>query len=173
MRRSLVFCLVFFFSAALNAADKGNENIRSVENLDLNKFSGKWYEIARLPTPFEEGLARIAVTYTLQPNGQIEVLNEGVKDGKPASIKGRAWYPDPKKVSRMMVSFFLWFASDYIVFDMDPDGKSYMMITGRTKDSFWLFSRAPKMDDALYQKELKEAEETGFDLAKLIRVPQE
>lgn len=157
----------------LYGQDKSNAGIRSLDGLDLTNFSGKWYEIARLPTPFEEGLSMITSTYNLQKDGSIEVVNEGIKAGKPTSIKGRAWIPDPKIPSRMMISFFLWFASDYIILDMDPEGKSYLVITGRTKDSFWLFGRTPKMDRALYDKELKEAKELGFDLSRLILVDQE
>lgn len=173
MKHFTVTVLFLFLTAALFAADPDNASIPSVENLDLVKFSGKWYEIARLPTPFEEGLIKITSTYTVLSNGTIEVLNEGIKDGKPSSIRGRAWYPDPKKVSRMMISFFLWFASDYIVIDMDPEGKNYLLVTGRTKNSFWVFSRTPKMEAGLYRKKLDEAEKLGFDLSRLIEVPQE
>lgn len=169
----LLVILIMLLSAAVFAQDKSNAGIRSVANLDLEKFAGKWYEIARLPTPFEEGLIKITSTYNIQKDNLIEVINEGVKDGKPTMIKGRAWYPDPKTVSRMMISFFLWFASDYIIIDMDKDGKNYLMITGRTKDSWWLFSRTPIMENSLYDKKIKEAADMGFDMSRLIKVVQE
>lgn len=172
-RLFLLVILFFLASAHAFGQDKSNAGIRPLENLDLVKFSGKWYEIARLPTPFEEGLTKITSTYNIQKDNLIEVVNEGMRDGKPTLIKGRAWYPDPKTVSRMMISFFLWFASDYIILDMDREGEVYLVVTGRTRDSWWLFCRTPVMDSALYAKKLKEAADMGFDMTRLIKVPQE
>lgn len=168
----LALVLVFVFSLCF-AQDKNGAGVRPMPNLDLTNFSGKWYEIARLPTPFEEGLSRITATYNLSVNGEIEVINEGIKDGKPTSVKGRAWAPDPKVPAKMLISFFLWFASDYIILDMDAAGKSYLVVKGRTMNSYWLFSRTPKMDKKLFDRKLEEAGALGFDLSKLILVDQD
>ena len=153
------------------ASDKSTRDIQPVTNIDLTRYTGRWYEIARLPVIFENELDHVTATYSLKENGRIEVLNEGLRKGKLQSVKGNASVEDPKVPAKLFVSFFLWFGSDYIVFDLDPEYR-YAMVTGSTKDYLWILSRTPSMDDKIYSNLLDEAKNKGFETSNLIFVDQ-
>jgi lipocalin len=85
----------------------------TVKELDIPRFMGKWYEIARYEHFFEKGMTHVTADYTLLDNGKIRVENKGIKNGEPKTITGKAKQPNPKKFpGRLKVSFFLWFYSD-------------------------------------------------------------
>ncbi len=86
----LLLSMVFCAFSAISAENKSTADIKPVDNLDVNKYMGKWYEIARLPTSFEDGLDYVTATYTLKNNGQVDVLNEGIKNGRRSSAHGNA-----------------------------------------------------------------------------------
>jgi lipocalin len=169
---SIVVLSLLFFSAILYGGSMSTADIKPVENLDVNKYMGKWYEIARLPTPFEDGLDYVTATYTLKSDGRVDVLNEGIKNGRKSAAYGNARVQDPKLPSKLFVSFFLWFGSDYIVFELDQTNYQYAMVTSSTKDYLWILSRKPKLEDGLYQNLLNTALKNGFDLTNLIKVKQ-
>ncbi len=168
----LLFSMVFCAFSALPAENKSTADIKPVDNFDVNKYMGKWYEIARLPTSFEEGLNYVTATYTLKNNGQVDVLNEGIKSEKRSSAHGNARVQDQKLPSKLFVSFFLWFGSDYIVFELDRTNYQYAMVTSATKDYLWILSRTPQLDDSVYQFLLDSAVSNGFNLSNLIKVRQ-
>jgi lipocalin len=168
----LVIPMLFCVFTALSAENKSTADIKPVDNLDVNKYMGRWYEIARLPTWFEDGLDYVTATYTLKNDGQVDVLNEGMKNGSHSSAHGNARVQDPKMPSKLSVSFFLWFGSDYIVFELDQTNYQYAMVTSGTKDYLWILSRTPVLEEAVYQRLLDSAVSNGFDLDKLIKVRQ-
>ena len=97
-------------------------NTSTVKQLDVERFMGRWYEIARYEHRFERGMTHVTAEYTLQPDGKIRVVNRGLKDGKPKDIVGKARQPDPVKYpGRLEVSFFLWFYSDYYVLELGEE----------------------------------------------------
>ena len=143
------------------------------KQVELSRYLGRWYEITRLPSWFENDLVGVTATYTLKSNGEIEVRNEGYEkmlSGPQKTAIGRAWIPDPAQSGRLKVSFFGPFAGDYVVFELDPEYR-YALV-GSSKDLFWLLSRTPQIDDALYQQLLAKAQAAGYDLTKLIKVEQ-
>ena len=143
------------------------------KQVELSRYLGRWYEIARLPSWFERDLVGVTATYTLKSNGEIEVRNEGFEktlSGAKKTAVGRAWMPDPAQSGRLKVSFFGPFAGDYVVFELDPEYR-YALV-GSSKDLFWLLSRTPQIDEALYQELLAKAQAAGYDLSKLIKVEQ-
>lgn len=147
----------------------------TVSRLDLNRYAGKWYEIARFPHSFEKGLVGVTATYTIRENGRIEVLNQGYKDhldGKLKSARGKAKLPDPSQPGRLKVSFFLFFYGDYFVLELDQEDYQWVMIGSSSPRYFWILSRTPVMDEDTYQALLQKARERGYDLSGLIRVPQ-
>ncbi len=90
--------------------------------VDIEKYTGQWYEIARLPNSFERGLKCTTATYTLKKNGKIKVLNKGYsieETGKVSTAKGSAWIPDPDYPGRLKVSFFWPFAGNYYIISLD------------------------------------------------------
>lgn len=147
----------------------------TVEQLDLNRYLGTWYEIARFPHSFEKDLTGVTATYSLKPNGKIKVVNKGyleTLDGKLKEAEGKAKIPDPDEPGKFKVSFFLFFYADYYVMELDHENYSWVMIGSSSPKYFWILSRTPKMNEKTYQMLLENARKRGYDLSKLIVVKQ-
>ena len=115
---TLLFAPVFLLIHCQSQNQAPMINTSTVKELNLEKFQGKWYEIARFPNSFEKDLTGVTATYTLRANGKINVLNQGYLnslDGKHKTAKGKAKLPDPDQPGRLKVSFFLFFYSAQIV----------------------------------------------------------
>ena len=137
--------------------------------IELNKFLGKWYEIARFDHSFERGMQRVVADYKLLPDGNIQVINSGYKDGKFKETIGKAKTTDISGLLR--VSFFLNFYSDYRVLMIDKDYQ-YVLIGGNSSKYLWILSRTPQISDDVLQKIINAAKERGYDTEKLIFVEQ-
>jgi apolipoprotein D and lipocalin family protein len=167
--------LMLISCATGNYAREGFPPLQAVEKVELSRYLGRWYEIARFPFFFEDGLVNTTATYSLQADGNILVLNEGYRNtvsGNKETARGWAWIPDPKQTSRLKVSFFGPFASDYWVIMLDEKDYSYAVVSTGYK-YLWILSRTPVMDPGLYERLVKKAVEFGFDTSKLIPVPQQ
>lgn len=147
--------------------DKEFDN-STVTSLDLNRYTGSWYEIVRKPHFFEKGMSHVRATYTLQPDGKIEVLNEGIKNGKPKTIKGRARTTD--NPGSLRVTFFI-FPSEYNILEVAPD-YSYSVVGGSKPSYLWVLSRTPTMDPATLEGIYGRLRARGYDLSDLIVVEQ-
>lgn len=151
-----------------------SNTMKTVEKVDLVRYMGTWYEIARFPQSFEKGLAGVTATYSLKKNGKVQVLNQGYKDsltGKLKRAKGFAKVPDPNVPGRLMVYFFWPFGGEYLILDLD-ENYQYVLVGDSTKKYLWILCRTPKMDEAIYNNLVKKAEALGFDTSKLIKVLQ-
>lgn len=148
------------------------ESVPAVGDLDITRYAGTWYEIARLPHSFEKNLERVTATYTLQDDGNIEVVNRGFKSkkGEWKSIKGKAWIPDPAVPARLKVKFFWFFSSEYKVIDLDSENYTYAMVTSSSRKYLWILSRTPGINETLYTRLVRKAQDLGFDMEKLYRV---
>ncbi len=144
--------------------------VDSVEEFDIERYMGKWYEIYRLPNSFEEGLEDITARYELMDDGKVLVTNEGrVKsdNSRIKQAKGKAWIPDPKKPSKLKVSFFWPFAGDYWVLKIDADYNN-ALVGDPSGKYLWILSRERRPDPAIIN-ELKEyASDLGFKVENLI-----
>ena len=115
MHRMYVWVLSLTGIMANTPCCMGSQRARSVDTstvttLDVSRFMGQWYEIARYDHRFERGMTRVMAEYTLLSDGDIRVQNSGWKDGKFKQITGKARLPDPIRYpGRLEVSFFLWF----------------------------------------------------------------
>jgi lipocalin len=101
----LAFLLSLFF---LTSCSQEMKTLKTVPGVDLNRYTGKWYEIARLPNSFEEGLICCTAEYSLRDDGKFTVVNTGHKETDPSkskSVKGKAWVPDPNEPGRLKVQF--------------------------------------------------------------------
>ena len=143
------------------------------ENIDVPRYLGTWYEIARIPNWFEGDLVGVTATYALKPDGHVEVRNAGyvktLKGEKKTAI-GDAWIPNMNETGQLMVSFFWPFAGDYIVLDRDDDYQ--VALVGSGKDLLWILSRKPVLNDAIYIRLVNKAEKLGFDVSRLEKIPQ-
>lgn len=141
-----------------------------VDSLDLNRYLGEWYEIARFDHSFERGMDFCKATYTLREDGKIDVLNTGIKDGEPKEAKGKGKLTDTPALLR--VSFFGPFYADYRVMLLDS-AYQYALIGSGSDDYLWILSRTPKLTDEVKSTILTEAKRRGYDTEKLIWVKQE
>lgn len=147
-------------------------NISTVKQLDLKRFMGKWYEIVRFEHRFEKGMTHVTADYSMLPNGKIKVVNRGIKDGNPKEITGKAKQPDPLKYpGRLEVSFFLWFYSDYYVFEIDKNYQ-YAVIGSSSDKYLWILSRTPQLSENILKRLLQNIKQRGYDLSKLVYVKQ-
>lgn len=144
--------------------------LRVAPSVDLARYAGKWYEIARLPNWFQRACAAdITATYTLRPDGKVQVLNTCRKgDGKLKSAKGTArTVGGSEPNTKLKVTFFWPFSGDYWIVDLDPDYQ--WVLVGEPKRNYvWILARTATMDGRVYESILKKAAAEGFDITRLI-----
>lgn len=151
---------------------KSEEYLPTVEKVDLNKYAGQWYEIARLPNFFEKGLECITATYTLREDGKITVLNKGHRSEDKSRVKeskGKAWRPDPTIEGQLKVQFFWPFSGDYYIIHLDEDYQ-YVLLGSPSRKYLWILARENKLDQQLYNKLIAIAKLQGFEVEKMIKV---
>jgi apolipoprotein D and lipocalin family protein len=145
-----------------------------VSGFDLNRYLGKWYEIARLPNSFEKDLVNVSATYSLRTDGKVKVVNEGykkTKSGKHKVATGKAKFATSPDQGYLRVSFFLIFYGDYMIVELDPEYKYALVASSRKY--LWILSREPKMDSTVLDKLVRKAQELGFDTSRLYFTPQD
>lgn len=164
--QALVFCVL-----PLSACTKDFDN-STVDEFDLSRYLGQWYEIARYNHSFERGMDNTMAEYVLQEDGKVFVLNTGWKNGQFQVAEGKAKYVDPEgNPGALKVSFFLFFYSEYNVMMVDKD-YTMSLVGSKAENYLWILSRTPVPDKALLQIFLDEAERRGYDTSKLIWVDQ-
>jgi apolipoprotein D and lipocalin family protein len=148
------------------------ENITPVDNFNIERYLGKWYEIARLDHSFERGLTSVSAEYSLRPDGGLRVMNRGYsqKNNKWKEIEGKGYFVNRKDQGFLKVSFFGPFYGSYVVFELDRGNYSYALVCGPDKSYFWLLARSPKINDDLKKRLIDKAASLGFDMDKLIYV---
>ena len=165
---------ILFASNAQNQSDMKTPDTTPIENFDLNKYLGKWYEIARFQHPFEKNLEGVTATYSLKPSGMVNVQNAGYfksLDGKYKTASGKAKFAGKKSTGHLKVSFFLFFYGDYYIMKLDKDYQ-WALVGGSTEDYLWILSRSPQLPEEVYEDLLSEARKRGYDLSKLHKVEQ-
>jgi lipocalin len=162
----LMACIVSLFGSCDASQKVDNSTVPSV---DLNRYLGSWYEVAKFDHSFERGIDFAMAKYTLRDDGKIDVLNTGIKDGRAKDAKGIAKTTDVPGLLR--VSFFGPFYGDYRIMLLDADYQ-YALIGGNNEKFLWILSRTPELDEATKSLILAEAERRGYDLNQLIWVKQ-
>ncbi|WP_119155695.1 lipocalin family protein [Caldimonas tepidiphila] len=158
----------------------GGEDPRTVPLLDLDRYAGDWYEVARLPTALERGCSRDASTrYTLRGDDTLVVTNRCVQDdGSVEAVTGIAQQPDPAAPGKLKLSFapdmlrwlpFTW--ADYWVLHVDDD-YSHAVVGTPERDHLWLLSRTPRMDDTTFHRLASLAAGQGYEVHRLRRTVQ-
>jgi lipocalin len=140
-----------------------------VAALDLKRYLGEWYEIARLEHAFERGMEKCRAMYSLRKDGQIDVVNSGVKNGTVKQAYAVAKTTETPGLLR--VSFFWPFYADYRILWLDDDYQ-YVLVGGSSADYLWILSRTSTIDVSVKNAILAEARQRGYDTDKLIWVEQ-
>jgi len=164
--------IICFVALLLTSCVGVPEGIKPVQNFDVNRYLGMWYEIARLDHSFERGLNNISATYTLRGDGGVDVLNKGFDKKKNTwkEAKGKAYFVGKKTVASLKVSFFGPFYGGYNVIALDHDNYSYAMVCGPDRSYLWILAREKNLDKSILNKLIEKAKSLGFETDKLIFV---
>lgn len=148
--------------------------IQPVSGFDVQRYSGQWYEIARLDHSFERGMSDVSARYTLQPDGSVAVLNRGYDTaaGRWKQALGRALFNADPTTASLKVSFFGPFYGGYHVVALDPAYR-WAMIAGNDRSYLWLLARERSLPAEVSAPLLQQAQALGFDTGKLIWVSQQ
>jgi apolipoprotein D and lipocalin family protein len=164
---SLPFIKTFFFGLLTMTAIA--QPLETVKNVDINKYSGKWYEIASFPQKFQEGCHCTTAEYTLSDKGFVIVenrCNEGSIDGPESYIKGKAFITKHSGNAKLKVQFFWPFKGKYWIIDLASD-YSYAVVGHPNRKYLWILSRTPQLDERTYSKILEGIAKKGYDLSKI------
>jgi len=146
-----------------------------VPRVDVSRYMGTWYEIARFPHRFQEGCVATKATYTLREDGKVDVLNECRTesiDGPVRTAKGTARVVDEKTNAKLKVTFFWPFYGDYWIIGLG-DNYEYAVVGHPDRDYLWILSRTPSMDEALYNRIVERLQkEQAYDTSRLVRTLQ-
>jgi len=126
-----------------------HNTLEVVPHVELEKYLGKWYEIARLPFRFEDGCTDVTATYSLSKDGNVSVLNECLKDGKLKQTKGKAKEVDKNTGAKLKVTFFWPFSADYWIINLG-ENYDYAVVGSPSRKYLWILSRTPQMDEKLF-----------------------
>ncbi len=142
----------------------------TAQKVNLGRYEGKWYEVARLPQSFEKNCVGVTAEYALRPDGKLSVKNTCRKltcDGRVSQANGVATVVDHHDNSKLKVSFFWPLEGDYWIFEVDPEYR-YAVVGSPDKKSFWILSRTPRLSSSIVQSILARFQLKGFDLSNVI-----
>ena len=150
------------------------QDLETVTTVDLQKYSGKWFEIASFPQRFQKGCHCTTAEYTLTSKDYLIVENRCNKDnlnGKSLYIKGKVFAEKNSGNSKLKVQFFWPFKGKYWVIDLAPD-YSYAVVGHPNRNYLWILSRTASMDDLLYHEIVSRIEAKGYDVSKILKTKQ-
>lgn len=149
--------------------------LKTVEHVDVERYMGTWYEIAKFPQRFEDGLVDITATHSLLPNVKIRVVNSGYIGNFNGNLKtayGKAWIIDKETKAKLKVSFFWPFAGDHWIIEVGKDHE-YAVIGESSRKYLWILSRTPQMDEPVYNGIVQRSMQIEFDVSKIELNPQQ
>ena len=173
MKKVMLLAVLMSFVVSVEA---GRKPLPTVNSVDINRYLGKWYEIARFDQRFQRGCTATEAIYSLRDDGDIKVLNRcrlNSPEGELKEAVGRAWVKDKKNNAKLRVQFFLrefrffLFAGNYWIIDLDEDYQ-HAMIGDPSRKYLWILSRDTKLSQEVYDRLVDKAESLGFDTSKLL-----
>ncbi|WP_337237467.1 lipocalin family protein [Proteus faecis] len=167
MIRSFVTFLSSFILTGCNVISPSD--IEPVNNFDLSRYLGQWYEVARIDNRFEKGLTKVTANYSLRDDGGVKVINRGWSQNKhrwKESI-GKAYFVGSSNKGALKVSFFGPFYGGYNIIKLDKNYQ-YSLVVGPDKDYLWILSRTPTMPSNLLNEYINFATSYGFDSNRII-----
>ncbi len=161
---------VVVLAAALAGCTGVPDGVTVVDGFELERYLGRWVEIARLDHSFERGLSQVTAEYTLRDDGRIDVVNRGYHDAKGQwkSARAIARVAGDPTVGSLKVSFFRPFWADYHIIALDKADYRYAMVTSSSRNYLWILARTPTLDDAVLSDLMAQAEEWGYATDELI-----
>ena len=143
-----------------------------VQEFELQRYLGKWYEIARLDHSFERGLEKVTAEYSLREGGGVLVRNRGYSTTENAweEAEGKAFFVEEPDSGYLKVSFFGPFYGSYVVFELDQEDYQYAFVSGPDESYLWFLSRTPTVSEDLLSRFEERARVLGFRTEDLILV---
>ena len=163
MKSILVGALLILISGCVNVP----KGITPVAELNLDRYLGTWYEVARLDHSFERGLNQVSAEYSMRSDGGIRVLNSGQGAEGYKEAEGRAYWANDEGLGFLKVAFFGPFFGAYVIFDLDPNYQT-AYVCGPNRNYLWLLSRTPMLPPEEIARFVKMVDELGFDTDELI-----
>jgi len=170
MKKNLFILFIAIFFIGCGAKHPTLETVKSV---DIQKYKGTWYEIARFEHFFEKGCKNVTATYELKKDGNIKVINRCTKidNNQTKEATGVAYAVDTT-TSKLKVSFFRPFYGDYYIIDL-ADDYSYALVGTPSREYLWILSRTKTIDMQTKEKILQTLPNLGFDKEKFVWTIQE
>ncbi|MBK9448914.1 MAG: lipocalin family protein [Bacteroidetes bacterium] len=150
------------------------QKLETVPLVDLQKYAGKWYEIASYPLSFQRGCHCTTAEYTVTDKGYVIVENRCNRDsvnGKASYIKGKAFVTKNSGNAKLKVQFFWPFTGKYWIIEL-PEDYSYAVVSHPNRKYLWILSRTSKMDPVIYDGILARLKQKQFDLTRLQKTVQ-
>jgi apolipoprotein D and lipocalin family protein len=165
--------LIGLVSILFIGCSQKHPDLKTVDNVDIQKYKGTWYEIARFEHFFEKGCKNVTATYSLKENGKLKVINRctDIDDNEKKEASGVAYAVDITN-SKLKVSFFRPFYGDYYILDL-ADDYSYALVGSPSRELLWILSRTKTINDDTKNKILEKLPALGFDAKKFIWTIQE
>ena len=154
---------------ALSGCVKVPPGITPVDNFQVERYLGTWYEVARMENRFERGLYNVTATYSQNDNGTVKVVNRGYKTSSSEweSAVGKAKFVGKQNVGHLKVSFFGPFYGSYVVYELE-ENYNYAFVTGANKKFLWLLAREPSVPDEVLNQFKQHATDNGYDLDNVV-----
>lgn len=173
------FLIIAYLGVLMGIFGCGSSNyapLDVVDKVDVQRYAGKWFEIARLPFKYQEGCNCTTAEYSIIDSETIRVINTCRKDsisGKINQAVGKAFVVEGSNNAKLRVQFFWPFRGDYWIIDLDQKDYQYAVVGIPSRENLWILSRTPKMDEQLFNSIVDKCKAKGFDVSKLIKTKQE
>lgn len=175
-----VACLLTALAAGSIACGAASEPMQTVARVDLERYTGLWYEIAKLPNRFQKDCTgNVTATYTRRDDGRIAVVNRCATTSGEKRAEGVARIADEATRAKLEVRFapawlsflpMVW--GDYWILDLAPD-YGYAVVGEPSRRYLWILAREPALDEATYRGIVERIAAQGYDPGQLVRTPQD
>ena len=156
----------------ISACTMAPKDVEPISGFELDRYLGKWYEIARLDHSFERGLKRVTAEYSLRDDGGIKVINRGYNPDKNEwnEAIGKAYFVEEPHIGQLKVSFFGPFYGGYNILALDKASYQYALVAGPSRSYLWILARSPNLDTLPVEQLVRKAQQMGFPVDDLIYV---
>ena len=172
-----IFIIAAFLLFLTSCIDENQDlsPIKQVSKVDIHRYLGLWYEIARIDHSFQKDCVASTAEYSLRSDGDIRVVNKCRKkdtQGDLSVAEGKAWVIDKDTNAWLKVQFFWPFRGDYVIIDLDERDYRYAVVGHPSRDYLWILSRSSEMDKERFQEIMIRIAKQGYDLNRIKKYPQ-
>ena len=170
----LGYGVVLFSAMIAVGCMSGNAPLEVVERVDLNRYAGRWYEVASYPAPFQKDCTGTVADYEVRNDGKVKVTNacyDHSLDGPVRQVTGTARVVDPESNAKLKVSFFWPFEGDYWIIDLDEE-YTWAVVGEPKRRYLWILSRQPSLNEVIYEAILSRLPDKGYDPSLLQKTLQ-